>query len=206
MRLRNLAPSPALVVACVALAISLGGVGYAAVTIPRASVGTPQLKDNAVTGAKVKKDTLTGLDVNEASLKGLLKTGAIAAENGSPAFMYTAPAATEADVTETTITLAKPGKIFMLGRVIATLTCKIDGPCDTAYALFVDGDVANGSQTPLFAEAGETAASGRLTLFAVSPTLPAGQHTITMKRSTTHPYIQSNDYTSRNLAAVAIGG
>ena len=206
MRLKSLAPSPALVIACVALAVSLGGVGYAAVTLPRGSVGTVQLKDSAVTGAKVKKDTLTGLDVNEASLKGLLKTGAIAAENGSPGFMYTAPAATEADVTETTITLAKPGKIFMVGRVIASLTCKVDGPCDTAYALFVDGDVANGSQTPLFANAGETAASQRLILFAVSPPLSAGLHTIEMKRSTTHPFIQANDYTSRNLAAIAIGG
>ena len=37
-------PSPALVVACLALAITLGGTSYAAVTLPRNSVGTPQLK------------------------------------------------------------------------------------------------------------------------------------------------------------------
>ena len=36
-------PSPALVVACLALTIALGGTSYAAVTLPRNSVGTPQL-------------------------------------------------------------------------------------------------------------------------------------------------------------------
>ena len=41
-------PSPALVVACIALAIALGGTSYAAVTLPRNSVGTKQLKKNAV--------------------------------------------------------------------------------------------------------------------------------------------------------------
>lgn len=206
MRLKKLAPSPALVIACVALAISLGGVGYAAVTLPRGSVGTPQLKDNAVTGAKVKKDTLTGLDINEASLKGLLKTGAVAAENGSPAFMYPAPDATETDLTTTEITLAKRGRILALGRVMTSLTCTADGPCNTVYALFVDGELMSGSETPLFADVGAPATSERLTLLAVSPPLAAGEHAVTIKADTTHPFIASLVPSSRNLAAIAIGG
>jgi len=173
MRKSRFAPSPGLVVACIALGVSLGGVGYAAVTLPRGSVGTPQLKANAVTGAKVKKDTLTGLDVNEATLKGFLRTGAVAAANGTPFFMYTAPDATEADLTETTIALSKRGRIFMLGRVMTSLTCA-GGPCNTVYALFVDGELASGSETPVFADVGEPASSERLTLFAVSPELAAG--------------------------------
>jgi hypothetical protein len=55
-------PSPALVVACLALAVSLGGVGYAAVTLPKNSVGTPQLKRNAVVSAKVKDRSLKAVD------------------------------------------------------------------------------------------------------------------------------------------------
>lgn len=55
-------PSPALVVACVALAIALSGVGYAAVNVPKGSVGTAQLKNNAVTSAKVKNGTLKAVD------------------------------------------------------------------------------------------------------------------------------------------------
>ena len=34
-------PSPAMVVACAALTVALGGTGYAAIKLPRNSVGTP---------------------------------------------------------------------------------------------------------------------------------------------------------------------
>ena len=61
-------PSPAMVVACLALAVALSGVGYAAVAVPRNSVGTAQLKRNAVTSLKVKNNALTGADINEAQL------------------------------------------------------------------------------------------------------------------------------------------
>lgn len=61
MRLRP--PSPALVVACVALAISLSGAAYAVSTaLPRNSVGTAQLKNNAVNSAKVKNASLRVAD------------------------------------------------------------------------------------------------------------------------------------------------
>ena len=47
-------PSPSMVVACLALTVSLSGWGYAATVIPKNSVGTAQLKKNAVVAAKVK--------------------------------------------------------------------------------------------------------------------------------------------------------
>jgi hypothetical protein len=55
---RHRRPSPALVVACLALAVALGGTGYAAISLPANSVGTKQLKNNAVVAAKVKAHTL----------------------------------------------------------------------------------------------------------------------------------------------------
>lgn len=61
-------PSPAIVVASVALLISLGGTSYAAVVLPANSVGTKQLKRGAVSGSKVKPDTLTGVQINERQL------------------------------------------------------------------------------------------------------------------------------------------
>ena len=46
-------PSPAMVVACLALLVALGGTGMAAATqLARNSVGTPQLKDGAVSNAE----------------------------------------------------------------------------------------------------------------------------------------------------------
>ena len=62
--MKRLRPSPAMVVACIALLVALGGTGIAAVTqlVPRNSVGTLQLKNNAVTSAKVKNQSLLRAD------------------------------------------------------------------------------------------------------------------------------------------------
>ena len=61
-RLLRHRPSPAIVIACVALLIALGGVSYAATALPRNSVGNAQLKNNAVTSGKVKNHSLLKAD------------------------------------------------------------------------------------------------------------------------------------------------
>jgi hypothetical protein len=71
-------PSPAMVVACAALTVALGGTGYAALKLPRNSVGTKQLKNSAVTNkklargavtaGKVVRNSLTGTQINEGTL------------------------------------------------------------------------------------------------------------------------------------------
>lgn len=53
------------VVATLALFVALGGVGYAAVKLPRNSVGNPQLKADAVTGSKVRNRSLTAADFKD---------------------------------------------------------------------------------------------------------------------------------------------
>src|SRR4029079_2564393 len=59
---RRYVPSPAMVVACIALAVALTGTGYAITALPRGSVGTPQLKRGAVVSAKVKDHSLLRRD------------------------------------------------------------------------------------------------------------------------------------------------
>jgi len=61
-------PSPAMVVACLALTIALGGTSYAAVNLPRNSVGAVQLKKNVVTSAKVKNFSLLRADFKRGQL------------------------------------------------------------------------------------------------------------------------------------------
>jgi hypothetical protein len=56
------------VVSMLALFVALGGGAYAATQLPKNSVGTKQLKNDAVISSKVKNDSLTGQDVNEATL------------------------------------------------------------------------------------------------------------------------------------------
>lgn len=71
-------PSPAMVVACIALCIAFTGTAFAA-GLGKNSVGSKQLKKNAVTSAKIKRsavtsakvrnNSLTGTDIRESSLR-----------------------------------------------------------------------------------------------------------------------------------------
>jgi hypothetical protein len=54
-------PSPATVIASVALFVALGGTTYAAITLPANSVGTLQLKKYAVTKEKLAPKTIAAL-------------------------------------------------------------------------------------------------------------------------------------------------
>lgn len=55
-------------IALVALFVALSGTAYAVTALPPHSVGTKQLKDAAVTSAKVKDNAIKGRDVLESSL------------------------------------------------------------------------------------------------------------------------------------------
>jgi hypothetical protein len=57
-------PSPAMVVACIALLVALGGTSVAAVqALAPNSVGTVQLKSNAVTTAKIRANAVTAAKI-----------------------------------------------------------------------------------------------------------------------------------------------
>jgi hypothetical protein len=61
-------PTPAMIVACIALFVALGSTGYAVSKQPRNSVGTLQLRNNAVTSAKVKDFSLLRRDFKRGQL------------------------------------------------------------------------------------------------------------------------------------------
>ena len=84
------------VISCLALFVALGGAAYAATKLPANSVGTKQLKKNAVTGSKVKSHTLTGHNID------LAKLG-------------TVPSASNAVTSGTANALAPPEAIHLVG-------------------------------------------------------------------------------------------
>jgi hypothetical protein len=69
-RLLGHRPSPAMVVAMLALFIAFAGTGYAAVKLPANSVGTKQIKASAVTSKKIAHDAVSGSKVRAHSLTG----------------------------------------------------------------------------------------------------------------------------------------
>jgi hypothetical protein len=73
-RLLRQRPSPAMIVALLALFVSLGGSSYAALkvgskNIKRSAVTSRAIKNNTVTSADVRNGTLTGRDVKNNSLR-----------------------------------------------------------------------------------------------------------------------------------------
>ncbi|MFM9127484.1 MAG: hypothetical protein ACKOTA_08005, partial [Solirubrobacterales bacterium] len=54
--------NPAMVVALIALFVALSGASYAAVQLPRNSVGSKQIRDNAVVSSKVRNGSLRAED------------------------------------------------------------------------------------------------------------------------------------------------
>lgn len=79
-------PSPALVVACIALLVALSGTSVAAISqLPRGSVGTKELKRNAVTAAKINPNAVrTGHVLNGSLLSEDFKAGQIPAGPQGP--------------------------------------------------------------------------------------------------------------------------
>jgi hypothetical protein len=113
-RLSRHVPSPAMVVACIALTVALAGTSYAAIRLPANSVGTVQLKRAAVTGAKVKKNSLTGTQIRESTLERVPK--ALQADSADSA--DTAAALGRIDYQSATVSV--PGGISTATRGTAT--------------------------------------------------------------------------------------
>src|SRR4051812_381338 len=75
-------PSPAMVVACVALGVALGGTGYAAVTLPPKSVGREQIRNGAVGNLQIRDGAITVGKLRAGSVTGpKIADGTIAAKD-----------------------------------------------------------------------------------------------------------------------------
>jgi hypothetical protein len=74
-------PSPAIVVALIALVLAMSGTGYA-LTLPKYSIGKRQLKTNAVTSAKIKNGTIVSKDINRRTRRALKGHNGAPGQNG----------------------------------------------------------------------------------------------------------------------------
>lgn len=121
------------IVACLALFIALGGVSYAAIKLPKNSVGTKQLKKNAVTGAKIKAKTIKASDIARNTITGTqLKESSIgevpsAASAGSARNRYTILKRVSSSATDNDINVARAAAtevpVVSFGQVSVYLKC-----------------------------------------------------------------------------------
>ena len=150
------------VIALLALFIALGGTSYAVTALPKNSVGTQQLKKNAVTGVKVKNGSLSSADFAAGTLlKGDTgASGATGATGPQGATGAAGPAGAQyssvdgdsqtnpiesndaVSVASGTIYLDQAGKYAMFARFDTTLTADMClGVEDPVLFLSTDGRV-----------------------------------------------------------------
>jgi hypothetical protein len=105
----RLRPSPALIVASLALIAALGGTAYAVTKIDGRS-----LLDHSVTGSKLVNNTLTGMQINESRLGKVPRAGAADTVNGiTVRRVFYAPTSATGD----------PTKLVALGVLTVKAVC-----------------------------------------------------------------------------------
>jgi hypothetical protein len=164
-----------MVVACIALSIALGGVSYAATALPANSVGTVQLKNNAVKSTKVDNRSLKAIDIGAGQLTAA-RSGGIGICN---------PTVSTPDLTCATITLTLPtaGRVLLIAAGSWNETGTPDGSVLGHCFLYADSTAvwtaSYGQKTATFeaGTGGGSPFSGTVSMANVTGPLNAGTHT-----------------------------
>jgi hypothetical protein len=119
-------PSPALVVASLALVVALGGTAYATATISGSAI-----TDHSIAGRKLIDNTLTGRQIKESALAAVPK--ASLAANASKVGGFTVRKVFYAPTTNS----ARPKTILQLGGLVLKATCE-GGDVDVSATSTVD--------------------------------------------------------------------
>jgi hypothetical protein len=199
-------PSPAMIVAIIALIVALGGTAYAA-----KKIGSKQLKKNAVTTKKIKNGAVTAPKLANGVISQAAKTGVLARSTTTGCN----PATTAfTDCGTVTLNLPDSGRVLLLGDA------GYDGSNSNSYSgacrLTADGTVVGpsitygqaamavtGSGTPVVGGAGfnSNGQSGS-GLNGVTTTLSAGKHTFSLQCNQNGGNIQ---FEETGISAVALG-
>lgn len=186
--LGRLRPSPAMVVASLALLVALAGTGYAAIRLPANSVGTAQLKNGAVTAVKVKRGTLLNSDFKAGQLprgaRGFTGSPGPPGPAGSPGpagppgpsngFVFSKAGAVGVGSSSATIaSLSLPAGNYLVsakavllsaGPKGTTVTCKLVAGAATDQASTRLGDGTDVNQTQALIAPAALSAAGSATL------------------------------------------
>jgi hypothetical protein len=191
-------------VALLALVIALGGTSYAAVQLPKNSVGTKQLRAKAVTPAKLSTKVQTQLAAvgapgpagatgpqgapgpqgvpgpqGDPGAKG--DPGDLGPTSGGIGGVNTSvtPTAGTPVLGSTTVTLPKPGKVLVLVMGTFSVQCTSAGPCSRQITAQVGGTTVPGAVGTV------TSPSGASTSLAINTAgiltnVAAGTHSVTI--------------------------
>lgn len=157
MRKLNRHPSPAMIVALVALFVALGGTGYAVTALPKNSVGEKQIRKGAVTSKKIRTNAVRSGDIANNSIVGRdVRAGALGPREVAESKLGVVPRATVAD----TFAGLTPAQFFQrlglqcpAGTVATYSACFEDAPRPAAsWGLAVLTCKQAGMRLPTFAD------------------------------------------------------
>jgi hypothetical protein len=137
-RIASRRPSASLVIACLALFVALGGVGYAAATIGSAaivdnSIRSKDVRNNDLRGKDVRANTLKGADVNESSL-GKVPSAATADSAATAAHATNADNATNATNASNASNASNADTVGGIGPDALTIGRSTLGSCEPGAA------------------------------------------------------------------------
>jgi hypothetical protein len=229
----NTQVSPAMVVACVALFVALGGGAYAAIELGYHSVGYRELKRNAVTSGKVRDGSLFAQDFRRGQLPTGQKgdtgekggrgdkgdtgatgasgapgaTGAIGPTVGFITYDGTLNAPATTPVLSSPVDLPVAGKLSITATSSGQLQCTTAARCGAYYQLFVDGNPLPASGVASYDAPGSTTSGFTITVVGLSGPLAAGSHTIALKRDVNQgvPAVTQINGTS-TISSILLGG
>lgn len=149
------------VTATLALFVALGGISWAATSLPRNSVGATQLRKNAVTGTKIKKSAVTSAKVKNGSLTAAdLKKGTLLAGPTGP----TGPAGAKGDTGATgpsdAYTAVKSGPLQNLTNSFAPVITSPQLPAGDYVVAARANVLGNGANTQIICSLENDAAQG----------------------------------------------
>lgn len=204
---RTWLPSPAMTVSLVALFVALSGTGYAvSLTVPNNSVGTPQLKNDAVTSKKVKNGTLVAADfkpgaapvgpAGPAGPPGPAGATGPAGPPGTGTVVGFGASVSDAPVATSSATLLNVGSASVTvpagstATVVATFSAESlcnDGTSWCSVRLFIDGAEMNPEDGTGYAFDSPSASGSTWndyeahSVTRIRVGIPAGTHTVTVQ-------------------------
>jgi hypothetical protein len=162
------------VMATLAMFIALGGGAYA-VTVPRNSVGTAQLKKSAVNARAVRDRSLTGKE---------LRSGTLPFDVAGKADDVDPPTPKPGAIKTMTLKTSSAGSIFVIGVLRDPfVTCGLAAACGAQWGVYVDGKPVPESGLALQADAGSGDGRTSYTVYGASARVALGQHTVELVRA-----------------------
>jgi hypothetical protein len=208
------------------------GTGYAAISIPKNSVGTGQLRNGAVTEQKIAKKTVRAFQGARGPAGAVGAAGPTGPAGAPGPAGATGPAGTpgttgatgpqgptsgtSAGSVETissagfspfgssgTVTLSAPGKVLVEVSGFYLIVCSAAGSCSATVSAFLDGTAVPGAHETLNAAASQEDAE-QIAVSGIAVNVPAGTHTVQLETQLSSSVSTTNSE-NFHLTAVALG-